>query len=227
MDDLSIVGPELEQTLAELRVVNRYLGGLSSTLAAFVPILKQNPHRMWRILDVGSGSADIPEGIVLWARKHGIRVQVIAIDIQPHTCRYAKHRTSNYPEIEVVTADVFDLPFRDNAFDVTHSAMFTHHFTQEQCVEIMKIMYAKARRALIINDLHRHALAYYSIKFLTRLLSKSRLVRNDGPLSVLRAFKRPDIEAIKRQSGVDLKYRWRWAFRWLITAEKEPHHVQA
>ena len=98
--------------------------------------------------------------------------------------------------------------------------MFTHHFTQEQCTDIVRIMYAKSRCALIINDLDRHPLAYHSIKLLTRLISRSRLVRHDAPLSVLRSFKPLDIEGIKRESGIDLRYRWRWAFRWLITADK-------
>ena len=219
MDDFSIGAEEIDQTLAELRLVNRYLGGLSATLAALAPELQKNPARSYRILDIGTGSADIPEGIARWARKHHIQVEIIATDINPYTCAYARHHIADFPEIKVVAADVFNLPFPDGAFDYTHAAMTLHHFTQEECVELLKIMHAKATHGLIVNDLLRHPLAYYSIKYLTRTFSKSRLVRNDGPLSVLRSFRPADIEELKRKTGIDLQYRWRWAFRWLITAD--------
>jgi len=218
LDDPSIVGTELDQTLAELRLVNNYLGGLSVTLAALAPELQKDPTQLYRILDLGTGSADIPEGIVRWARQHRIQVEIVVIDINPSTCAYARHCVADFPEVKVVAADVLHLPFADASFDYTHAAMFTHHFTQEECAKILKIMYAKATQGLIINDLHRHPFAYYSIKFLTRLFSKSRLVRNDGPLSVLRSFRPHDIEDLKHKSGIELQYRWRWAFRWLITA---------
>ncbi|MCZ6679794.1 MAG: methyltransferase domain-containing protein [Candidatus Poribacteria bacterium] len=225
LDDLSIVGEELDQTLAELRLVNSYLGGLSTTLAALAPELRKSPERSYRILDLGTGSADIPAGIVRWARKHHLQVEVIATDINPYTCAYARRCVADFPEIQVVAADVFNLPFADGSFDYTHAAMFTHHFTQEECVEIVKIMYAKATRGVLINDLHRHPVAYYSIKLLTRLLSKSRLVRHDGPLSVRRSFRSADIEGLACQSEIKLQYRWRWAFRWLITADAKREGV--
>ena len=219
MDDFSIVGAELERTLDELRLVNVYLGGLSAVLAVLGPELVKNPEHVYRILDIGSGSADIPQGIVRWARRRGIEVEIIATDINTYTCDYARRCVADFPEIKIVMADVFNLPFADDSFDYVHAAMFTHHFTQDECAEILKIMAALATRGLIVNDLHRHPLAYYSIKLLTRLFSRSRLVRNDGPLSVLRSFRPADIEELKRKSGLSLDYRWRWAFRWLITAD--------
>jgi len=151
MDDFSIGGEELDQTLAELRLVNRYLGGLSATLAALAPELRKNLARSYRILDIGTGSADIPEGIARWARTHHIQVEIIAMDINPYTCAYARHRVADFPEIKVVAADVFHLPFPDGAFDYTHAAMTLHHFTQEECVELLKIMHAKATHGLIVR----------------------------------------------------------------------------
>ena len=219
MDDFSIVGAELDGTLAELRWINSYLGGLSATLAFLAPALLENPTRSYRILDLGTGSADIPQGIVRWARKHHIDVEIVATDINPYTCAYARRRVADFPEIQVVAANVFNLPFANGSFDYVHAAMFLHHFTQQECVEILKMMYEKATCGVIINDLHRHPFAYYSIKFLTRLLSKSRLVKNDGPLSVRRSFCPTEIDELKRLSGIELQYRWRWAFRWLITAK--------
>jgi hypothetical protein len=78
-------------------------------------------------------------------------------------------------------------------------------------------MSKNAALGFFINDLHRHAFAYYSIRALTRLFSKSYLVKNDAPLSVLRGFKKKEFISLLNQAGIpNYTIRWRWAFRWLI-----------
>jgi hypothetical protein len=79
-------------------------------------------------------------------------------------------------------------------------------------------MHRNSTHGFFINDLHRHPLAYYSISLLTRLFSKSYLVKNDAPISVLRGFTRDDWKRIFRDAGLDnYSCHWRWAFRWLVT----------
>ena len=80
-----------------------------------------------------------------------------------------------------------------------------------------------------INDLHRHPFAYYSIKWLTKLFSKSYLVKNDAPLSVLRGFKKKELEMFNfqcsppdRRAGIlNARLKWKWAFRWLLIGTHE------
>ena len=79
-------------------------------------------------------------------------------------------------------------------------------------------MRQNSRIGFFINDLHRHAIAYYAIKILTKLFSKSYLVKNDAPLSVQRGFKRKDWEQLFAKAGIEnFQCKWRWAFRWLVT----------
>jgi hypothetical protein len=95
--------------------------------------------------------------------------------------------------------------------------LFTHHFTDEELVQLFQGLKQKVRLAIVINDLHRHPLAYYSIKWLTGWFSKSPMVKNDAALSVLRSFRRNDWESIFQQAGLtEYSIRWRWAFRWQI-----------
>jgi hypothetical protein len=79
-------------------------------------------------------------------------------------------------------------------------------------------MCTNAGLGFFINDLHRHFLAYYSIKILTGLFSKSYLVKNDAPLSVQRGFIKKEWEDLMHKSAIDnYSIQWKWAFRWLIT----------
>ena len=96
-------------------------------------------------------------------------------------------------------------------------SLFCHHFTDDELVTLLRQWRAQAQVAVIINDLHRHWLAYHSIKWLTRLLGGSYLVRHDAPLSVARAFRRKDWVALLARAGITrYELRWRWAFRWQV-----------
>ena len=82
-------------------------------------------------------------------------------------------------------------------------------------------MYHKSKKGFFINDLHRHPLAYYSIKWLTKAFSKSYMVKNDAPLSVKRGLLKKEWEAIFYKAGIkNFQIKWQWAFRWLIVCKK-------
>ena len=105
--------------------------------------------------------------------------------------------------------------------DVVISTLFTHHFDDKSWIELITNMYFSARKAVIINDIHRHSLAYYSINFLTGLFSKSEMVKNDAGLSVLRSFKKSELISLLSQAGIrNYKIRWKWAFRWQVIIYK-------
>jgi hypothetical protein len=86
-------------------------------------------------------------------------------------------------------------------------------------IHILKWMKQNSRIGFFINDLHRHSLAYHSIRLLTRLFSKSYLVKNDAPISVTRGFKKNELENFLINAGIaDYTIQWKWAFRWLVTS---------
>jgi hypothetical protein len=102
---------------------------------------------------------------------------------------------------------------------MTTASLFCHHFTDAELVALLRRWHQQAGLAVVINDLHRHPLAYYSIKYLTKLLGGSRLVQHDAPLSVARAFSRADWQRLLAQAGItEYSLRWCWAFRWQVVA---------
>ncbi len=213
MDDLSIEGEELEVTLAEIETINRTLGGYAPSVEGLASLVPPSMRRV-TVLDVGTGGADLPRRMVEWGRARGVDVRVKAIDLTETTIGRARRLSQSYPEIEVERINLFDLE-ESEPFDVVHAALVLHHFPGRATVDAIRKMFALSRLGVVVNDLHRHVVAWASIKVLTRIFARSRLVRNDGPLSVRRGFIRDDLIAICREASVPApELSWRPMFRW-------------
>lgn len=224
MDDLSMPEEELQKNLAELEVINHCLGGYKVVLNA-LDKLGLPKQKTIRIADIGCGAGDTLRQVANWAAKKRLSVQLTGIDLNNVMVKYAKASCAAFSGIKIVKADVFEEDFSSQKYDVIICSLFCHHFTDEQLVRMFSQLHGQANLAIIINDLHRHWLAYHSIKLLTGFLSKSRLVKNDAPLSVQRAFKRPELEHLVKQAGIEhYSLRWMWAFRWQLVLLK-PNEV--
>lgn len=218
MDDLQGAGPDWEQALRELKVINKFLGGNELTLKGIGRLLNgKHPQKPLAIADIGCGGGDMLMVIARWARNHKIAVRLFGVDANPHIVAYARDNTKAYPEIEYLAADIFSEEFKNLEFDIITCTLFTHHFTDEQLVQMLSQLSRQASLGMVVNDLHRHPLAYYSIKWITALVSKSRMVQHDAPVSVLRAFRKEDWENILQQADLPhFRLHWRWAFRWML-----------
>ena len=216
MDDLESSGEVIGQTLRELDTINRLLGGNQVTTNG-LDLLCSNTQEQLIIADLGCGGGDILKLVADWAKKINIDVELIGFDANPNIIDYAIQNCSAYKNIRFEVADIFEEPFKKRAFDVILCTLFTHHFTDEELIKIFKQFKEQATLGVVINDLHRHWFAYYAIKTLTQLFSKSDMVKNDGPLSVKRAFKKSELHEILKRSEISPKHlSWQWAFRWQL-----------
>jgi len=213
MDDLEISGPVVPQTLRELNTINKTLGGNNISLVSFKSLVKKGDDV--RLADLGCGGGDIMAEMAKWSRKSGVNASFVGIDANPHIIDYARSNTSDFTEIEYQAINIFSEEFKKQKFDVIHCCLFLHHFDSDRLVELFRQFKNQTRLGVIVNDLHRHPLAYWSIKFLTSLFSKSSMVKNDACVSVARGFKRDELVRILEKSGIE-KYelKWKWAFRW-------------
>ena len=147
-------------------------------------------------------------------------MELVGIDINPFMLDYAAAKAQEFPEFSFRQHDIFSPAFQQQPFDVITCSLFCHHFADADLARLLAQCHAQATTAVIINDLHRHPLAYYSIKWLTRLLRGSHLVQNDAPLSVAKSFSRQDWQLLLRQANIEhYTLRWRWAFRWQVVIE--------
>jgi len=217
MDDLNCSGEVVIQTLHELDIINRWLGGNRVTLDAVAFLLKKSTGHTVTIADLGCGSGDMLKRIAEYGRRHGISMRLTGIDANPNIIAFARAHSLEYPEIQWEAIDVMSPAFREQKFDVVIGTLFFHHFDQHALQSLMKSLIQQVNIGIIINDIHRHWLAYHSIKYITRLFSSSRMVQYDAPLSVRRAFVKEDWISLFASCGI-IRYfiRWKWAFRWKI-----------
>lgn len=213
MDDFTISGEVIGQTLRELDTINHLLGGNSISVGAVKWLLR---HRDWHSLaDLGCGSGEMLLLLNRAAQRQGRTLYLFGVDANPFIADYARQHVGNVAQI--LCEDIFSEAFSSRRFDVIHACLFLHHFTHKQLVGLFRQLAGQASTAIVVNDLQRHWLAYYSIKWLTYLFSKSYMVRNDAAVSVSRGFTRSELVHILREAGLQhYTLRWRWAFRWQL-----------
>ncbi|NTW01054.1 MAG: methyltransferase domain-containing protein, partial [Oscillochloris sp.] len=149
-------------------------------------------------------------------------LQLVLADIHPETCAAAAAAHQGEPRVAVVCSDLLQLPFQ--AVDILTAALFTHHFSPDQLPSVYQAMVHVARYGVVVNDLHRHRLAWAFIWLATRLLSRNRMIRHDAPLSVRRGFRTADLQALRAEPGLSqLQFQWRPLFRYLILVPGERH----
>ena len=209
MDDFSISDGDLVDALRELRLINKFLGGISVSSEG-VSWFADKQQSSLTILDVGGGSSDILYSLA----KKNIKADIYSVDLNKNICHYQKKFAGND---KIICADALNLPFKDKSFDLIHASLFLHHFKETEIIKIIKQWLLISERGIVINDLRRNILAYVGIRILTLFFSQSRLVKNDGPLSVRRAFVKRDLVNILQDGGVNHYHiKRKWAFRFLI-----------
>jgi 2-polyprenyl-3-methyl-5-hydroxy-6-metoxy-1,4-benzoquinol methylase len=218
MDDLTLATDALRQNLDELETINTWLGGYQPVLSALERLRARFPAgRPLRLADLGSGGGDTLRQLARWGRRRQVELELTGIDANAFMLEYAAAKSEAFPEIRYRQFDVFSAEFQQEPFDIVTTSLFCHHFSDDELVVLLRHWQRQARVAVVINDLHRHWLAYYSIKWLTRLLGGSYLVQHDAPLSVARSFRRQDWQNLLRRAGISrYELRWCWAFRWQV-----------
>ncbi|MFZ4798299.1 MAG: methyltransferase domain-containing protein [Bacteroidia bacterium] len=222
LDQEDIPTFDLHQNLLELNVINTWLGGHQVTLKG-LKYFKLEKNFIYTLLDIGCGGGDNLIYLAKWARKHQLKFNFIGVDLKKDCIDYAKKQAKGFPEIMFIEADYKDLPNMSIQFDFALACLFTHHLQNQEIIDLLKWCNRNAKHGFIINDLHRHFLAYYSIAWLTQIFSKSYLVKNDAKLSVARSFVKNDWQQIIKESNIQtnkIKLKWAWAFRWLVINKK-------
>ena len=218
MDGDDIPFADMAQTLKELNIINTRLGGHAITLQGVIKLT--NNISPLTICEIGCGGGDNLFAIYKYCTKNKFSINFIGIDMNTECIAFAKQQ---YPQLpcQWICSDYKVVNFGDNKPGIIFSSLFCHHFTDEQLVFMLQWLQQKSRHGFFINDLQRHWLAYYLIKYITHFFSKSYLVKNDACLSVARSFRRKDWQHLFHKAGIK-KYSitWKWAFRYLVVAGK-------
>ena len=173
------------------------------------------------IAEIGCGGGDNLKAIHRWSgNKHLIKYT--GIDLNEACIDFARKRCGELPGLELICSDYRMVNFNNEFPDIIFSSLFCHHFSNDQLVDMLVWLKQTAKRGFFINDLQRHPLAFQSIKLLTRIFSRSYLVKNDAPISVMRGFRKKEWERLMQRAGITrYTIRWKWAFRYLIIVEND------
>lgn len=220
MDDFDLKGEELKKTLKDLDKVNSWLGGNKITLEGIAKLLeKSNFKAPLRIIDVGCGNGSLLKEVAQFGRKQNLEMQLLGVDANTYSIEIARENAAEFPEIKFAALDVFSEEFRRREADIILCTLTLHHFSDAQIEELMKTFTEMATLGVVINDLQRSKTAYYLFEAFCAVFIKNEINRKDGLTSILRSFKKEDLQ----RYGKKLKVReqiinWKWAYRyqWIL-----------
>jgi ubiquinone/menaquinone biosynthesis C-methylase UbiE len=200
---------DLAESLADVARLNALFGGRFLSVSHVKRLIAPLPRdRPVTVLDVGTGGADLAVALVRWARRAGRPIRVLALDRDRPTLGIARRITSRYPEVVLLQGDALALPIRARSVDVLISALTLHHLTPEAAVASLAEMDRAARAGFLVNDLVRSRTAYALVWLATRVLTRNRMSRHDGPLSVRRAYTPDELGTLCEKAGLfDVRVR--------------------
>jgi len=228
MDRLDASPAELAGSLADIARLNR-LGATQTILRHVAPFLARQPAgEPLRILDVGTGAADIPLALARWARHHGHRVRVVALEVHPTVLRYAAQAVDGTPEVRLVAGDALEAPIRPGSVDVALCSLVLHHLPEEAVVALLRRLAELVRLGFVVSDFRRGRLAWAAVWLVTHAVSRNRMTRHDGPLSVRRAYTPAELARLAARADLpDIRWRRAPAFRqtgvWIRPASGTAH----
>ncbi len=204
----------LHRNLYELGIINSWLGGHAISISGIKKVVQKINKPHVNIIDVGCGGGDNLRAISKHFFKSNTSVALTGVDLKQDCIDYAQKNSLNFPHINFVCNDFRNVLTKQ--IDIVHAALFFHHFSEQEIANFLSLAHRKGCY-IVINDLERNPIACYAIAILTKLFSKSYLVKNDAPLSVRRGFKKQEWKAILKMAGIEnYTIANRWAFRHLI-----------
>lgn len=212
---------EYDDFLRDIRHINRFVGDISALKNSLLREIEKKDLKTFSVLDVGAGSGELLRVVAEFARKSNRKTNLTGLELNERSAQAILEESKNYAEITAIRGDALNLPFDDDSFDYVICSLFTHHFTDENVIKILREMNRAARRGIYVIDLHRHKAAYFLYTKFLSLVIRSSLVREDGALSILRSFKPDELENLARNAGLrNINVKRHLPFRLVLQAEK-------
>lgn len=221
MDDFSMDNDGLVTALNDIARINQLLGGNSVTLDGVQHLIKDLPKdQTITIMDFGCGSGDMLRMLSKFGAENNLKFQLIGIDANEATIRHAEKCSTDFENITYLAEDMFLYDFSKYNIDIALITLTLHHFKDDEIRKIMRVILNLVRKGIVVNDLQRSKLAYRLFQMIIFIFRLEKMTANDGLISILRGFKKEDLQNYSRDLGLK-KYsiNWKWAFRyqWIIT----------
>ncbi len=194
---------EVRTSLHDIRRINTYLGGAKVIGDATFALLRKHNLRHATILDIGTGSGDLPTYLARKARRYNLELKVFALDINARHLKIAREDLRDTtPNIHLLQADAFHLPLENESVDVVISSLFLHHFRAPQIRELLAEFERVSRVGFVVNDLVRHNVPLWFFRLTRPIFARSYITRHDGAASLRRAYTTAEMREIVCGSSV-------------------------
>jgi len=209
----------LRRSLAFIKRVNTLFGYTRATISHLERFSRRwKPGQRIEIIDLATGSGDVPRAVLRWAARRGFEVHVVGVDRHTETVAAAREE-GDVPSFTIVQGDALRVPFADGSFDYALTSMFLHHLSDDEAAAVMREMGRLARRGVIVADLLRHRRAYAWIRALT--IFANPIVRHDAAVSVAQAFTREEVLVLRERAGLGFtEYHRHFGHRFVLAGEK-------
>jgi 2-polyprenyl-3-methyl-5-hydroxy-6-metoxy-1,4-benzoquinol methylase len=198
MDRPQPISAELERDLDNIRRLNRWFGSYS--LISFFLRRWIKPGARLQIIDLATGSGDIPRLIADYGRKVGAEVRIDALDQQSATLAIAKRLSADHPNIVFIEANLLEWESRET-YDIVLCTMALHHFSEEDAVRLLRLCRKLSRKFVLVSDLRRSWFATICVQLLTETIFRASMTKHDARLSMARAFSFFELDQLSRQAG--------------------------
>lgn len=222
MDDFSMDNEGLVTALDDIARINQLLGGNSVTLDGLKKLIKDFPNdQLITIIDFGCGSGDMLRMLSKYGTQNNLKFNLIGIDANEATIRHAEKCSTEFDNITYLAEDIFLYDFSKYNIDIALITLTLHHFKEDEIIKIMKVIFNLVKKGIVVNDLQRSKIAYRLFQVIIFLFRLKEMTANDGLISILRGFKRKDLEKFSRDLGLkNYSIKWKWAFRYQWIIEK-------
>ncbi|HEX8237325.1 MAG TPA: methyltransferase domain-containing protein [Abditibacteriaceae bacterium] len=191
---------QVRRSLHDIRRINTYLGGASVVCNATMDMLQKHKMSSATVLDIGTGSADIPVRLVQLAQSRNIELRVLALDNNARHLQVAREDLDQQQllsaNVHLLQADAFCLPLADNAVDIVVSSLFLHHFRAPQIVQLLREFHRVSRIGWAMNDLVRHYVPLVFFRLTKPIFARSYITRHDGEASLRRGYTLHEMQRI-------------------------------
>jgi ubiquinone/menaquinone biosynthesis C-methylase UbiE len=193
---------EYECFLREIAFINRMTGDLRTVKKTLFREIERENLSEFSVLDVGAGSGEMLRYVANFAAVAGRKAALTGIELNEVSAAAIGQESRDFTGISSVRGDALKMPFADGSFDYAVCSLFTHHLPDEKVVDVLREMARVARRGIFVIDLHRHRLAYSLYRLFCTVFRISRLVREDGLLSIRRSFKPGELNELAKKAGI-------------------------
>lgn len=211
---------EYDRFLHDIRLVNRFAGDIRALQTTLLREIERVSLREFTVLDVGAGSGELLRVVAKSARRAHRRTNLVGVELNARSASAIAEESRDFGEITAVRGNALQLPFADNTFDYAICSLFTHHFGDEDIVLILRELSRVARRRIYVIDLHRRRAAYFFYRIFCAAFRISRLVVEDGSLSILKSFTPEELKLLGERANLkNVAVERRLPFRLVLEAD--------